>query len=86
MAEKTDLHDSDESTSEDDDSTVDVDVSMPSPRFWHFSQLVEGNVYIGGGNIPQFKKKKGRARLVKTIEQFNVEGGNGRQKETTILA
>ena len=56
MAEtQTDLSHSDEDTSEDDDDTV-AD-STPSPRFWHFSQLVEGNVYIGGGNIPKYKKR-----------------------------
>ena len=82
MAEKTDLHDSDENTRKVDDSTVDVDVSTPSPRFWHFSQLVEGNVYIGGGNIRKINDEKDRACLLKTIEQFNVEERTWRHRET----
>ena len=83
MAEKTDLvlSDSDEDTSEDDDDTVDD--STPSPRFWHFSQLVKSNVYVGGGNIPQYKKKKARARLLRTIEEFSIEERKWRQRETT---
>jgi hypothetical protein len=80
MAEKTDLYDSDEDTSEEDNSTIDS--STPSPRFWHFSQLVAGNVYIGGGNIPQYKKRKGRTRLLKTIEEFSVKDRRWRQRET----
>ena len=83
--EKTDLYDSDEDTSEDDDAAIIVDNSTRDPiaRFWHFSQLVEGNVYIGGGNIPTYKKKKGRARLTTTIEKFDVKERNWQQLETT---
>ena len=84
MAEITDLvlYNSDEDTSEDDDDNT-VDDSTPNPRFWHFSQLVKGNVYVGGGNIPQYKTKKARARLLRTIEEFNVEERKWRQRETT---
>ena len=83
MAETTDLliFDSDGDTSEDDEDTDDE--STPTSRFWHFSQLVESNVYIGGGNIQKFKSKKGRAHLARTIEQFNVEERTWRQLETT---
>ena len=76
MAATTDL-DSDGDTSKDDDEPT------PSSRFWHFSQLVGNNVYVGGGNIPSYKSKKGRVRLTRTIEQFNIEERTWRQLETT---
>ena len=82
MAEETD-HDGSEDTSEDDDDTESDDESIPSGRFWHFSQLVGNNVYVGGGNIPSYKSKRGRAHLARTIEQFNVEERTWRQLETT---
>ena len=80
MAEKTVLDsDEDTTTSEEDDNTIDD----PSPRFWHFSQLIEGKVYVGGGNIPQYKKKKARDRLVKTIEELSIKDRKWQQRETT---
>ena len=84
MAEKTDLPHSDEDTSEDDEDTVADSDSTPSPRFWHFSQLdqVEGNVYIGGGNVPTYEKKTGRARLTTTIEKFDMKQRIWQQLET----
>ena len=71
----------DEDTSDDDDNTDDE--LTPTSRFWHFSQLVGSNVYVGGGNIPSYKSKRGRARLTRTIEQFNVEERTWQQLETT---
>ena len=88
MAEKKDTCYDDDSSEEssfsedDDDDACTVRGSTPSPRFWHFSQLVEGNVYIGGGNIPTYKKKTGRAHLVTTIEKFDVKERIWQQLET----
>ena len=86
MAEKleADLSHSDEDSSEDDEVTVadSTQSRIPSPRFWHFSQLVEGNIYIGGGNVPSYKKKRGRAHLTTSIEKFDVKERIWQQLET----
>ena len=84
MAEKTDLL-REENVSEDDENTDDEQApsSHPSPRFWHSSQLMEGNVYIRGGNIPKFKKKQGRENLATAIEEFDVKERIWRHLETT---
>ena len=84
MAAKTDAYgyDSDDDASEDDDESR-ADGSTPSPRFWHYSQLVEGKVYIGGGNIPSYKTKRGRTSLSKTIEQFDLQKRTWHRLETT---
>ncbi len=84
MAEKPDLYvgEISEEDSSEDDGDID-DESTPNPRFWHFSQLVEGNVYIGGGNIPKYKSRKARAHLTTTIEKFDVKKRAWQQLETT---
>ena len=89
MAEKPDLYVSDrdiyseEDASEDDGGTNHDDESTPSPRFWHFSQLVEGNVYVGGGTIPKYKTRKARVHLATIIEKFDVKKRTWQQLETT---
>ena len=83
MAAKTGAYDSDDDANGEDDEDGGTGGSTPSPRFWHFSQLVEGKVYIGGGNIPNYKTKRGRTSLSKTIEQFDVQKRTWHRLETT---
>ncbi len=95
MAEKLDLCISDKDVGEEDASEDDGDtnyddesaprssVTTPSPRFWHFSQLVEGNVYVGGGTIPKYKTRKARFHLATIIEEFDVKKRTWQQLETT---
>ena len=99
MAEKPDTYVGEKDISEDDDDVTGDDYetpsllelggtsmlpqTIPSPRFWHFSQLVNGNIYIGGGNIPKYKKRKtGKAQLAKIIEKFDVKKRIWQQLET----
>ena len=81
--------------SEDEDDVIDdsktpslvrgtslLSQTTPSPRFWHFSQLVNGSVYIGGGNIPKYRKRRIRAHLATIIEKFDVKKRIWQQFET----
>ena len=89
MAEKPDVElcVDEKDISEDDDDEVDSEtpspVVIPSPRFWHFSQLFNSNVYIGGGNIPKYNKTRSRSHLATIIEKFDVRNKIWQQRETT---
>ena len=87
MAEKPDVyteaHEKDISEDDDDDSENPNPVTTPSPRFWHFSQLVKGNVYVGGGNITKYNKRRNRYHLAMVIEKFDVKNRIWQQLETT---
>ena len=54
----------------------------PQSRFWHSSQLVGDSVVVRGGCIPGIDSKRGRHRMMKRIEEFDIKARRWRELKT----